>query len=289
MNQEPSFDSAEFELEGLSLSCLDSGGDKPVLHFSHANGFPVRVYLPLMSELAGNFRVVGLGHRGQDGRSKGIKSWHRLALDLISFLESLDAGPVIGVGHSIGAVTTLFSAVRRPDLFSRIVLFDPVLLPPRLILLARWMKRVGLKGRIPLALRARRRRNGWADREEAREYFRERSLFRGWDEQFIQAYVTHGLKPTPDGRVELVCPPEAEARGFESYSTDIWSWPSRLRTPALIVRGEESMEALRQECFEKFLRICPVAQGAVLPGAGHLIPMEKPGETLAIIEDFCSA
>ena len=289
MNHEPSFGCAEFDLEGLSLSYLDSGGDKPVLHFSHANGFPVSVYLPLMSELAGDYRVVGLGHRGQDGRSKVIHSWHRLALDLIAFLESLDAGPVIGVGHSIGAVTTLFSAVRRPDLFSRIVLLDPVLLPPKLVLLARMMKLVGLKGRMPLAFRARRRRNGWSNREEACEYFRERSLFHGWDEKFIRAYVTHGLKPTPDGRVELICPPEAEARGFESYSTDIWSWPPRLRTPTFIVRGEESSEALRPECFEKFLRICPVAQGAVMPGAGHLIPMEKPGETLAIIKDFCSA
>lgn len=288
MKQESTFDSAEFELEGLSLPYLDSGGEKPVLHFSHANGFPTSVYLPLMSELAGDHRVVGLSHRGQDGLSEEIRSWHRLAFDLIRFLESLEAGPVIGVGHSIGAVTTLFSAVRRPDLFSRIVLLDPVLLPAKLILLVRLMKLFGLKDRIPLALQARRRRNGWSDREEAREYLRERSLFRGWDERFFRAYIEYGLKPTSNGRVELVCPPEAEARGFESYSTDIWSWPPRLRTPTFIVRGEESSEALGQECFERFLRICPVAQGAVVPGAGHLFPMEKPGETLAIIEDFCS-
>jgi len=51
----------------------------------------------------------------------------------------------------------------------------------------------------------------------------------------------------------------------------------------------ESSEALKQECYEKFLRTCPVAQGAVIPGAGHLFPMEKSEETLAIIEGFSKA
>jgi len=286
MNREIRFDCATYNAEGTALSYLDSGGDKPLLHLSHANGFPISMYLPLMNELTRDFRVIGLNLRGQDGLSEGILSWHRLALDLIGFLEGLGCGPVIGVGHSIGAVTAMFSAARRPDLFSRVVLLDPVLLPWKYIALTRLMGLVGRKDRFPLAMRARKRRNGWQSREEALEYFRDKSLFEGWEEPFLRAYVTYALRPDPDGRSVLVCPPEAEARGFENYPVDVWSWPKRLQTPTLIVRGEHS-DALTHGCYERFCRLCPSAQGVVMKGASHFIPMQNSAETIRLIKDFC--
>jgi len=287
MTRDIPFDCSVYVAEGANLSYLDSGGSRPPLHFFHANGFPVSMYLPFMGELAGDFRVLGLNLRGQDGLSAGIESWHRLSFDLIGFLEEMEAGPVIGVGYSIGAVATLLAAARRPDLFSKIVLLDPGLLPRRYIFLLRLLKIVGRKNAFPLAQRARRRRNGWADRQEALDYFREKSLFINWEDAYLRAYVTYGLKPDAHGRIVLVCPPEAEARGFENYPTDIWSWPRNVSVPTLIVRGEYT-DALPPGCYERFCRICTPARGKVLKGAGHFIPMEKPAETLQVIRDFCS-
>ena len=131
MTREIPFECSDYSVDGLALSFLDSEGTKPPLHFSHANGFPVSMYLPWMTELALDFRVMGLSLRGQDGLGEGISSWHRVALDLAGFLETREVGPVVGVGHSIGAVTTMLCAARRPDLFSRIVLLDPPLFPRR--------------------------------------------------------------------------------------------------------------------------------------------------------------
>jgi pimeloyl-ACP methyl ester carboxylesterase len=287
MDRGMKFDCATYNADGLLLSYLDSGGDRPVLHLSHANGFPISMYLPLMNELARDFRVIGLNLRGQDGLTEGILNWHRLAFDLIGFLESLGCGPVIGVGHSIGAVTAMFSAARRPDLFSRVVLLDPVLLPRKYVLLIRFMKLFRKKDRFPLAMRARRRRNGWQSREEALSYFRNKELFNEWEDEFLRAYVTYGLRPEPDGRVVLVCPPEAEARGFENYPVDVWSWPKLLETPTLIVRGEKS-DALTQKCYQKFCRLCPSAQGVVMQGTGHFVPMQNSAETIQLIKDFCA-
>ena len=280
------FDCSVYVAEGAKLSYLDSGGDSPPLHFFHANGFPVSMYLPFMNELSSDFRVLGLNLRGQDGLSEGIKSWHRLSFDLIGFLEQMKPGPVVGVGHSIGAVATLLAAARRPDLFSRIVMLDPVLLPRRYILLLRLLKIIGKKNAFPLAKRARRRRNGWGSREEALDYFRDKSLFRNWEDTYLRAYVTYGLKPDADGRTVLLCPPEAEARGFENYPTDIWSWPRRLCVPTLIVRGENS-DVLLPECYERFCRLCTPARRRIMNGVGHFIPMEKPGETLRVIRNSC--
>ena len=282
------FDCSEYPGNRGLVSYLDSGGEKPPLHFYHANGFPVSVYFPLLTELATDFRVLGLTMGGQDGLSEGISSWQGPADDLNGFLSWLETGPVIGVGHSIGAVSTLFATIKRPELFSGIVLLDPVLLPGKIVLLTRLLRYAGQKDRYPLAVRARKRRNGWATRQEALEYFRGKSLFQGWDNRFLETYATYGLVPAPDGAVTLLCPPEAEARGFESYPTDIWKWPSRLKVPALIVRGEES-DALNENSYKKFLKMCPSAQGTVMKDAGHLLPMQQPAETVRLIKQFSLA
>ena len=285
MTREIPFDCSDHSVEGLKLSFLDSGGAKPPLHLYHANGFPVSMYLPLMTELAHDFRVIGLSLRGQDGLSEGITDWHRVALDLAGFLETRGVGPVIGVGHSIGAVTTMLCAARRPDLFAAVVLLDPPLISRKWLLLFRWARLLGQKQRFPPAARARRRRNGWQDRQQALDYFREKTMFEGWEEEYLRAYVTYGLRPDPERGMVLICPPEAEARGFENYPTDVWSWPRKLRVPCLIVRGGHS-DVLTAETCERFCRLSPQAQTAVVEGAGHFIPMQRPDDTIQLIRDF---
>ena len=285
MKQEMPFDCSDYSVEGLKLSYLDSGGTKPPLHFSHANGFPVSMYLPLMNELARDFRVIGLSLRGQDGLSEGLSDWHKAALDLAGFLETRDVGPVMGVGHSIGAVTTMLCAARRPDLFSSVVLLDPPLISRKWLILFRLAKLLGQNQRFPPAARARRRRNGWQDRKQALDYFRGKAMFEGWKEEYLRAYVTYGLKPDPDRGMVLICPPEAEARGFENYPADVWSWPRRLRVPCLLVRGAHS-EVVTTETCKRFCRLSPQAQAAVVKGAGHFIPMQRPDETIRLIKDF---
>jgi len=279
------FDCGDYHADGLRLSYLDSCTDKPRLHFSHANGFPVSVYLPLMHRLSEHFRVIGLSLRGQDGLSDGIRDWHCLALDLIGFLDSLGVKPIIGVGHSIGAVTTLFTATRRPDLFSHIILLDPPLFSRGAMFLLRLMKLVGLKRRFPLADRARRRRNRWTSRQEALDHFRGKDLFSGWEEAFLRAYVTYGLKPAAGDGVSLICPPEAEARAFENYPLDVWTWVKKLQSKVLLVRGGDS-EVLNLKTYKHFLRLCHQAQGNIMPGAGHLLPMQKPEETVQLIINY---
>jgi len=285
VKQDSSFECSDFSVEGLKLSYLDSGGTKPPLHLSHANGLPVSMYLPLMTQLAAHFRVMGLSLRGQDGLSEGISSWHRVAIDLAEFLETRAVGPVIGLGHSIGAVTTMLCAARRPDLFSSVVLLDPPIFPQRWVTLFRVAGLLGQKRRFPPAARARRRRNGWPDRQQALDYFRTKDMFQGWQEEYLRAYVTYGLRPDPDGGTVLICPPEAEARGFENYPMDIWSWPRRLRTPTLLVRGQESNVLTAGTC-KRFCRLCPDARTAVVEGAGHFIPMQRPDETIRLIRSF---
>jgi pimeloyl-ACP methyl ester carboxylesterase len=279
------FDCDSYRINGFDLSFLDSGGEKPPLHFYHANGFPISTYLPLLTSLTEGYRVIGLGLRGQDAQSAGNTSWRRIAQDLICFLDDKHPGPVLGVGHSVGGVTTMMAAVKRPDLFSRIILIDPVIHSYRFILgLA--IKRLLRRKKISfIAQRARARKYQWADRNELYEYCKTKSLFSRFDDTFLRSYVTYGAKPANDGSIELVCPPEAEARIFENYPLDVWSWIQRLKVPVLIIRGEYS-DVLTQDCVDRFCSKAVNAERCLVPGAGHLIPMEKPKELLAVIKAF---
>ncbi len=288
MSREISFERLEYRIGDAAISYLDSGGKKPLLHFFHANGFPSGTYLPLLTDLAAQFRVVGLSLPGQDGLGGQGRSWNTIAADLAGFLDSLGSGPVIGVGHSIGAVTTMICAVNRPELFSRIIMLDPVMIPLKMILLFRLLKRFHLMDRVPLVHRSRHRRNGWKTQEDALEYFSGRKLFQGWDERFFQAYLRYGLKPGPDGAgLVLVCPPEVESEGFKGYPLDVWSWPRQIQTPVFLVRGESSFE-LSKNSFARFQKDCPaLVKGRVVAGAGHCFPMQKSKETAGLIEEFC--
>lgn len=282
------FDCDSHEVLGLNLSYLDSGSDKPPLHLYHANGFPISVYLPLMTRLTKQFRVVGLGLRGQDAQTEGNTSWYRVADDLIDFLDAKQYGPVLGVGHSVGGVTTMIAAAKRPDLFSGILLIDPVLLAGKQLANLAFLKLTGRKRKFFAAKRARERKNGWKDRQEVYDYLKNKFLFKRFDENYLKSYVTYGFKPDEEGGIELLCPPEAEARIFENYPLWVWSWPRRLKMPVTIVRGETS-DVLFESAVSLFCHFCPHARTLLVKDAGHLIPMEKPDEVYSIITDFASS
>ena len=269
----------------------DFGGvpDAPLLHIAHANGFHPATYAPLAAPLARSYHVLGLAARplwpGQLPQKD--KTWRLFADDFIDGLEELGAGGVIGVGHSMGGVTTLLAAIDRPDLFRAIILLDPVLLPPGWLLLQEGIRRLRLPWQPSLVKRALCRHRTWPDRQSAYEYFHKKPFFASWQEAALRAYVEHGTRPTADGQVTLAYPPEWEAHIFGSVPTDIWQFVSRLnsRLPVLFARGERS-ETFRPDALARAARLLPHARVATIPHAGHMFPLEHSAETAALILSF---
>lgn len=262
-----------------------------LMHIAHANGFPPATYSPLAMMFISDHHVVGLaarplwpGHSPQE-----FKNWHVLAHDLIEGLETLGMAGVVGVGHSMGGITTLLAAVRRPHLFRALVLLDPVLLPPRWLAFVRWMRRLRLPWHPPLVKGALRRRRIWPSREAAYAYFKGKPLFASWLDAALRAYVESGTRPTAEGQVELIYPPEWEARIFDVVPADEWQFVPRLSPslPVLFVRGEHST-TFRPDVQARVARLLPHARVAVVPHAGHMFPLERPTETAALIQAFLS-
>lgn len=269
----------------------DFGGEGPLLHLAVANGFPPACYRPLMEALRPVGHGVSLLPRplwpDGEGPRRGI-TWYTLAEDLIQAFDALGWRGVIGIGHSMGGVITMVAAVRRPDLFSAIVLMDPVLMDPKVLQLFRVIRWLGLGPRLhPLARRARRRRRVWPSREAAAAHLRSRPLFAAWHPDAFAGYLEEGLRPASDGQVVLAYPPEWEVHIFVSVPHDAWRFVSQISVPTLVLRGAAT-DTFTAASEARFRRLKPDADFQVLPG-GHLFPMERPAEAAQAIHRWLSS
>ncbi|RME36865.1 MAG: alpha/beta hydrolase [Thermoflexia bacterium] len=271
----------------MTVPFYDFGGNGPLVHFAHANGFPPATYRPFIATLTDRCHVIGLPARPlwPGSRPEEISDWHPMAEDLIRALDEAGLRGIVGIGHSMGGVVTLWVATERPDLFRAVVLIDPVILPPHFLLVARTMRRLGLVYRYPLVRQTLRRRRTWPDRETCFRYLREKPFFARWPDESLWAYVEAGTRERPGGEVELVYSPEWEARIFALVPADVWRAVPRLQAPALIIRGEHSGTFLPQ-AMEHMRRLLPGARYHVVPDAGHMVPLERPVETGAVVRAF---
>ncbi|MDY0058842.1 MAG: alpha/beta hydrolase [Myxococcota bacterium] len=260
------------------------------LHLAHANGFPPGTYTRLAEELARSWRVVAWPSRplwpGSDPAR--LRGWDELATDLAQALRPGDPQPGIGVGHSLGAVLSLLAAVADPGLFRALVLIDPVIFTGWRARLWRALKRLGWGGRLPLVQGARRRRETWPSRAEARAHYGQRPLFASWDPRCLDDYLHHGLVETPEGVLRLAYPREWEAQVFATTPDDLWGPLRRLSLPLLVLRGETST-AFTREAARRLARTLPAARVEEVPGTGHLLPMEQPAEVARRITAFVAS
>ena len=262
----------------VGLPPVDFGGDGPLLHLAHANAYPPGTYRPLAMILAKRYHVLALPARPlwPGSRPQEIASWHPLADDLIAGLDRLGAGPIVGIGHSMGGVCTLWAAVARPDLFRAVVLIDPVILPPLYLAFIRLLSPLGVMVRPAMIRRTLRRRRIWPSREACFVHYRAKPVFAAWSDDSLWAYVEAGTRMRPDdGTVELVYPPEWEAHIYATVPTDVWQAIPRLRLPVLIIRGARS-ETFLPASLQRITRLLPHTRTLVVPDAGHLVPMERP-------------
>jgi pimeloyl-ACP methyl ester carboxylesterase len=272
------------------LHYLDWRGPDPQIHFLHANGFCAGTYSPFVKYLVSDFHIFASDIRGHGGSEQPnierIRNWTVFARDLKTMIEQTMVPPVIGMGHSLGAVTTYIAAAKYPHLFSGIVLIDPVILPYRLLWQIAAVKMLGLSGKLPLARTARRRRRIFQGKKQALKLFTAgRGIFKKWSQEFVQAYLECGLLEKDSETAVLTCDPELEAQIFESVPVGVWRYAKKISCPVLAIRGElsdtffaESAQRLKSRIADYELK--------TIANSGHFIPMEKPLECAEAIKDF---
>lgn len=213
-------------------------------------------------------------------RSTLSGNWNDLCDELIA---SIEAGqkkrqcqqPVVGLGHSAGAVVTLMAASKRPDLFTHVVLLDPPLFSRRKRFVMGALRRVGLMDRMGLVKQARARRNRFATIKEARDYFRPKGLFKDFHPRCFDDYVQHALKPHAHG-FELAIAPEQEAQIFRSI---IARAPRAMhKVKGTLIYGTTS-DAIDSSDIRWWHKNLPLFAIKGFDGA-HLFPLEQPDKTV---------
>ena len=265
----------------------DWGGSGPALHFAHANGFPPGTYRKLIDELTDNHHVFSMAARPlwPDSRPHVLRDWSGFAEDLRAEFGRRGLRGIVGVGHSLGAVTSLLAAASNPGLFSAVVAIDPIILAGAHSLFWGAVKAVGLAGRISLVRGARRRRELWPDRGEARITYSSKKVFASWDPEVLDDYLDVGIVDLPEGGVRLRYPREWEARIFAAAPHDLWEQLRKVSVPTLFVQGEHS-DTFLDAARARVEREVPGSRTVVIADSSHFVPMERPRELARVIAGF---
>jgi pimeloyl-ACP methyl ester carboxylesterase len=261
-----------------AVSYLEWQASGTRLHFAPANGFNAETYRSLLQPLAERFHVFASDARGHGfttlPATPGFaKDWKIYRDDLAKLLERLSA-PMILAGHSMGATASTMVAATNPSLVRGLLLAEPVFVPAWQWRVAHFMRRIGLKNKVPdLATRAEKRRAIFDSLDVAVNAYRGRGAFRSWPDEMVSDYLRGGLLPA-DSKMRLACAPAWEAENFRETPLNVPRLGRFIKCPVTIIHGEGG--TCRDEEAAIFARAHGNTRVVKIAGASHFLPMEHP-------------
>lgn len=255
----------------LALHTLSSQrSQSPHLLVAHATGFCARMYEPLAQEAGFTCSALDFrGHGDSDRPSDTTYPWERFGEDALTAARQLSQrfGPLIGFGHSMGGASLLMVAVEAPDLFVKLYVYEPIVLPPTL----------ARPGESPLVAAARRRRDHFPSVAAALENFRRKPPLSELAPEVLELYVHAGFRSDPDGGIRLKCRREDEAQIFATSGIDAaWEKLADLQVPTLVAFGEKQRGFGPHSWAPEIAERLPRGRTEAFPGLGHLGPFESP-------------
>ncbi|MGB0113194.1 MAG: alpha/beta hydrolase [Ilumatobacteraceae bacterium] len=209
------------------------GGGRPLL-LSHATGFHGYCYLPIADELGDDATSFALDYRGHGDTARPDDwtiDWEQYGDDALAAARAVAPdGGLIGFGHSMGGACLLMAAHRDPSLFDAIVVFEPIVFPPR--------PADAEPGNGPsLSAGARKRRASFESFDQAITNYASKPPMMAFDPDVLRLYVAHGFRPAPEG-VRLKCDPETEAGTFDmGGGHDTWTVLPEIATKVVVAAG----------------------------------------------------
>lgn len=238
-------------------------GEGPLVVYANSLGTDLRLWDALIPLLPGHrhLRYDKRGHGLSD--LGGPHAVADLADDAAALIEAAGGGPCVLVGLSVGGLIGQDLAHRRPDLLSALVLVSTA-------------ARIGT-------------REVWDARIAQAESQGLESLADG----AMERWFSPAFRATPllaPWRAMLVRTPAAAwaATGRAIRDADYAATDPGLRLPTLVVAGEAD-GATPPALVEATARLIPEARFHLVPGSGHLPPVEAPEATAALLRPFLAA
>ena len=255
---------------------------KDILHFSHANGFPMGCYDTLFSYLADDYQIGSIDRLGHDTNYPVTNNWDFLAQQLIDYFEKNYAQPVYAVGHSLGGVLSMMVAAQRPDLVKGLIMLDSPFLTAFESLGLNWVKRLGLIDKVTPAGRTLGRQEQWDSLAHTTQYFKGKKLFSAFDERCLNDYITNGTQGLAGGRRQLHFDAEVEINIYRTVPDNLYR-TKRLIMPSAVIGGKYS-DVLKKHHGYKMKR--QLGMDVQWLEGSHMFPLEQPKATAQMIDRY---
>jgi pimeloyl-ACP methyl ester carboxylesterase len=258
----------DFELEYSSR-----GTGEPLL-FVH--GGLLTSWLDPMSRevaLSARYRMISY-HRPGYGRSSlpsapiNLEDQARCGLALLHHL-GVDRAHL--VGHSIGGCIALQLALDAPDAVRSLALLEPPVMSAV----------TDLRGMHALREAGPRWQQG--DARGAVDLFMKGMVDPDY-QKFFEDTSPHGIQELLDGATAFFTTDQAAVQAWKFTAAHA----ARIKQPVLLVIGDGSarVNPIRSQVQRSLLEWLPDAHPFTLPGATHLLPLQKPAELAKALIDF---
>lgn len=268
---------------------VDFGGRGKPLYFGHGNAFPPLAYKPFLDLLCQHYRVFSfcsVSLRSPRPPSN-FSSWDPLIFEVESFLKQMEGEKIIALGHSMGGIINTFVAKKYPELFSSLVLINPLFLKPWQSFFWTWIKRWGLARHFyPMGKRALRRKTHFDSYDEVFGHFRRKDSLSRMSDQAIESYVKAVCFEGSHGSYVLNFSPQWESVIYLSYPNITWRDLKGLPFPVYVLQGKLCGYDSYSKKPPKAIFNGSQITVEKIPESGHLLPMEKPQETADKILSF---
>ena len=240
---------------------------------SHGFGTDQTAWAPIVEALGERFRVVLFDHVGQ-GRSTPEAFKQNLYLnldgyarDLIEIADALNLRHAIAVGHSMGAIVCLLASLKRPELFSRLVL---------LCASPRFRDDVDYHGGMGAEDVASVYRVILENHPDWVRSYVPRMVGEGHPVHFSKAFAACLAAIPPQNALTIAC--SVLQSDYRAVLRDI-------RVPTLIVQPSVDL-AVPMEVAQYLHEHIPGSQLRVIEADGHLPHVTAPAAVLAAMEEF---
>ena len=251
---------------GTQIHVKQRGNGELALVFLHYYGGSARTWDAVADELADRYRIVATDHRGW-GDSEAPADHYGiadLAADAEGVIEALGLRRYVLIGHSMGGKVAQLIASRRPNGLEGLVLVAPS--PPSPMLLSD-AQRATLAG-------------AYQTRESVEFVIDHVLTAKPLNAAYREQVIEDSLRGAPQAKSAW---PELAMR------EDITAATTSIEAPTIVISGElDQVDRIATLQAELLPRI-PHAAMYVLPGTGHLSPLEAPAEVARLIARFVAA
>jgi uncharacterized protein (TIGR02246 family) len=248
---------------GLTLHVSEQGEGNLALVFLHYWGGSSRTWDGVVGELSNDYRTLAIDHRGW-GESEAPAHGYAiadLANDAQDVIEALKLPRYVLVGHSMGGKVAQCLASRRPAGLAGVVLVAPS--PPSSMALPE-------EQRAAMA-------SAYASRESVEWVLDNVLTANPLTSAQREQVIADSLRGAPQAKAAW-----PNAAMLEDISGEVGA----ISVPVMVIAGEKD-QVDRVETLQK--ELLPRIAGArlhVLPGVGHLSPLEAPVALATLIRQF---